>query len=162
MITQKSSDASPFLIIFRNAGPDTHAHLTPEQRTQLMQQWNNWYEDLSAKGKVQHGHPLALEGRVVSMEQGRITDGPYAETKEAIGGYLFLTVADLAEATAIAKQCPGLPLGLTIEVRPIGEGQSCVERRERSLVVEKRTTHSGSTGFTVSRSDAQVSENMLN
>jgi hypothetical protein len=84
-----------------------------------MKQWNDWYEGLAAQGKVQHGHPLALEGRVVSSVQGRVADGPYAETKEAIGGYLFLTVANLDEATAIAKQCPGLPIGLTVEVRPI-------------------------------------------
>ena len=49
----------------------------------------------------------------------RITDGPFAESKEAIGGYIFLTVRDLDEATAIARDCPGLPLGLVVEVRPV-------------------------------------------
>jgi hypothetical protein len=49
----------------------------------------------------------------------RVTDGPYAEGKEVVGGYFFLTVKDLDEATAIAKQCPGLALGLTVEVRPV-------------------------------------------
>jgi hypothetical protein len=48
-----------------------------------------------------------------------VVDGPYAETKEVVGGYLFLTVANMEEATEIAKQCPGLPLGLTVEVRPV-------------------------------------------
>jgi len=86
-----------------------------------MQQWNDWYEQLAAQGKVEQGRPLALTGRVVAMTGGRVLDGPYAETKEAVGGYFLLKVADLDEAVAIAKQCPGLPLGLKVEVRPLAE-----------------------------------------
>jgi hypothetical protein len=111
---------SPFLLIFRNAGPETHAHLTPGQRTAKAKEWNDWVEGLIAQGKLQHGHPLELGGRVVSGPGGeRVTDGPYAEAKEVVGGFLVLTVADLDEATAIARQCPGLPQGLIVEVRPI-------------------------------------------
>jgi hypothetical protein len=110
------------MLIFRNAGPDVHAHLTPEQKSQLAQQWNDWFEGLSAQGKVAHARPLALGGRVVSGRKGeQVTDGPYAEGKEVIGGYFFLTVADLDEATEIARHCPGLPLGLTVEVRPVAD-----------------------------------------
>jgi hypothetical protein len=86
-----------------------------------MQQWNAWYESLAAQGKVEQGQPLELTGRVVSIIEGRVVDGPYAETKEAIGGFFLLKVADLDEAVAIAKKCPGLPLGLTVEVRPLAE-----------------------------------------
>lgn len=109
------------MLLFRNAGPAAHAHLTPEQQTSLMRQWNDWYDGLAAQGKVEHGRPLALAGRLVTMAQGRVVDGPYAETKEAIGGYFFLRVADLDEATSIAKRCPGLPLGVEVEVRPVAE-----------------------------------------
>jgi hypothetical protein len=122
MATNSSAQTSPFLLIFRNAGEESHRHLTPAQRDQLTKKWNDWYEELTANGKVQHGSPLELGGRVVSGAQGeRVVDGPYAEAKEVVGGYLFLTVADLTEATAIAKQCPGLPIGLTVEVRPVAE-----------------------------------------
>lgn len=122
------SSTSSFLLLFRNAGPDTHAHLSAEQRVQLAKQWNAWYDSLAAQGKVQHGRPLALEGRVVSGPRGeRVTDGPYAEIKEVIGGYFFLTVKDLDEATQIAKGCPGLPLGLTVEVRPVAEFSPVLE-----------------------------------
>lgn len=121
-----ATGSTPFLLLFRNAGHDVHAHLTPEQREQLAQQWNDWFQSLAAQGKVAHANPLGLDGRVVSGPRGeRVTDGPYAEGKEIIGGYFFLTVADLDEATAIARQCPGLPLGLTVEVRPV-VGQSPV------------------------------------
>ena len=110
------------MLIFRNAGPETHRHLTPDEQAALTQRWNDWFEGLAAQGKVQHARPLALEGRVVSGRGGeRVTDGPYAEGKEVVGGYFFLTVADLDEATAIAKCCPGLPLGLTVEIRRVAE-----------------------------------------
>jgi hypothetical protein len=118
--TPHPTGSVPFLLLFRNAGPDPHAHLTAEQQQELAQRWNDWYDGLARAGKVQHGQPLELTGRVVSGERGQVvTDGPYAEAKEAVGGYFFLTVANLDEATEIARQCPGLPLGLTVEVRPV-------------------------------------------
>lgn len=86
----------------------------------MTKRWNDWYEGLAARGKVQHGRPLGLTGRVVAGANGeRVTDGPYAEAKEVVGGYFFLSVADIDEATEIAKGCPGLSLGLTVEVRPV-------------------------------------------
>lgn len=111
----------PFLLIFRDASPSAYKTLSAEERQKLMSQWNAWYDRLEAAGKVQHGHPLEPEGRVVAMRGDRVVDGPFAESKEAIGGYFFLTVADLDEATAIAKECPSLPYGLTVEVRPLAQ-----------------------------------------
>lgn len=93
-----------------------------------MRQWNDWYDGLEAAGKVQHGRPLALNGRVVSGARGeKVTDGPYAEATEVIGGYFFLNVADLDEATEIAKHCPGLPLGMSVEVRPVADVSPVLE-----------------------------------
>ncbi|ATC65267.1 hypothetical protein CMV30_15645 [Nibricoccus aquaticus] len=114
--------AAAYLLLFRNAGPETHAHLTAEQQRVLAKQWNDWYDGLAREGKVEHGRPLGLGGRVVSGAKGeRVIDGPYAEGKEIVGGYIFLRVADLDEATEIAKKCPGLAQGLTVEVRPMAE-----------------------------------------
>src|SRR5258706_6290914 len=91
---------SSFLLLFRNAGPDTHQHLTQEQREQMTRQWNEWYDGLAAKGKVQHGRPLGLGGRVVSGAKGeRVTDGPYAEAKEVVGGAFFLPVSSIDKGT---------------------------------------------------------------
>ena len=110
------------MLLFRNGGPEVHEHLTAEQRAQLTQQWNDWYDGLARQGKVEHGQPLGLNGRVVSGARGeRVTDGPFAEAKEVVAGYFFLRVANLDEATEIAKGCPSLPLGLTVEVRPLAE-----------------------------------------
>ncbi|MEO7796559.1 MAG: YciI family protein [Opitutaceae bacterium] len=128
MATAPHSKSVPFMLIFRNAGPDVHHHLSQAERTALTKQWNDWFESLSSRGKVQHARPLGLEGRVVSGALGeRVTDGPYAEGKEVVGGYFFLTVEDLNEATEIAKGCPGLPLGLTVEVRPVADFSPVLE-----------------------------------
>lgn len=115
-----SSTTAAFLLLFRNGGPDTHAHLSPEQRVELTNQWNAWYDRLAAEQKVQHGRPLGLGGRVVSGKNGeRVTDGPFAEAKEVVAGYFFLNVSGLDEATEIARECPGLALGVSVEVRPV-------------------------------------------
>lgn len=108
------------MLLFRNAGPETHAGLSAGERTAIAKKWNDWVDGLAAQGKLLHGHPLGLGGRTVSGPMGeRVTDGPYAEAKEVVGGYVLITAADLDEATGIARQCPGLPQGLTVEVRPV-------------------------------------------
>lgn len=114
--------SSPYLLIFRDASPSAYAALSADQRQELLQKWNAWYDGLATQGKVQHGNPLELQGRVVSGARGeRVVDGPFAETTEAIGGYFFLTVSGLDEATEIAQRCPSLPYGMVVEVRPVAE-----------------------------------------
>ena len=116
------TSATPFILFFRNSGPETHAHLSADERQQLMTRWNAWYDDLAAEGKAIGGTPLELETRIVSGARGeRVVDGPFAETKEAIGGYVMLMVNDLDEATAIAQAHPGLPYGLQIELRRLAD-----------------------------------------
>lgn len=108
-----------YLLLFKNAGHETHRHLTPAEKAALAQRWNDWYEGLARHGKVKQGHPLALEGRLVTGPDARVVDGPYAEAKEVVGGFVWLTVGSLDEATEIAKQCPGLSVGVDVEVRAL-------------------------------------------
>jgi hypothetical protein len=116
------TSAIPCLLLFRNSGPENYQHLSPEQRQHLMMRWNAWYDELAAEGKAMEGQPLELQTRVVSGPGGaRIIDGPFAEAKEAIGGYVKLLVTNLEEATAIAQRHPGLEYGLQIEVRQLSE-----------------------------------------
>jgi hypothetical protein len=70
-----------------------------------------------AQGKAIEGQPLEDGTRIIAGPGGRITDGPFPEAKEAIGGYVTLMVSGLDEATAIAQRHPGLAFGLIIEVR---------------------------------------------
>lgn len=109
---------APYLLLFRNTGPENHRHLSPEQRQQLITRWNGWFEGLLAEGKAVEGQPLELETRLVSGPGGgRVVDGPFPEAKEAVGGYVKLMVGSLDEATAIARRHPGLDYGMMIEVR---------------------------------------------
>jgi len=120
MHTPPNATAAPYLLLFRNAGEESHRHLTPEQRVELTRQWNDWFDRLAAQGKVQDARPLELGGRVLSGARGeKVTDGPYAEAKEVVGGFFIITALGIDEATDIAKGCPGLAIGLTVEVRPI-------------------------------------------
>src|SRR4051812_5025603 len=77
------SDSAPttcsYLLLFRNGGPEAHAHLDQPQRAVLATQWNTWVEGLIAQGALEQGRPLGLDGRVVAGPGGaRVTDGPYA------------------------------------------------------------------------------------
>jgi hypothetical protein len=109
-----------FMLIFR--GTDWSKGLSPEEGQQVMNDWMAWFKGLTDQGKAIAGNPLEREGRVVSGKNGRVVaDGPFAESKEAIGGYFLLQVETLDEAVAIAQHCPALPFGLTVEVRQIAE-----------------------------------------
>ncbi len=77
----------------------------------------DWYERLVAEGKFKRGHRLTTEFRRVSREG--ITDGPFTEAKEIIGGYWFIVANTLQEAAALASQNPCLSCGLSYEIRPL-------------------------------------------
>src|SRR5205807_9612586 len=107
-----------YMLIFR--GNDWHKGLSPEEMQQVSDQWMAWFKRLTEQGKAIAGNPLEPKGKIVSGKNGRIVaDGPFAESKEAIGGYFLLNVGSLDEAVAAAQECPGLPHGAKIEVRPI-------------------------------------------
>lgn len=117
------AESSAYLLIFRESSPERYDAMSQEQRRHSLAEWNSWCDELSARGKMQAGHPLEPEGRMVSAAGGRrVIDGPYAEAKELVGGYFLVAAASLDEATAIAEQCPLLPFGMTVEVRPIAAG----------------------------------------
>jgi hypothetical protein len=110
-------ETQPYLLLFRNTGPQNHQHLSPDQRQQLIVRWNMWFEGLLAQGKAVEGQPLETDIRVVSGPGGRMVDGPFPETKESVGGYVKLLVGSVEEAVEIAQAHPGLEYGMLIEVR---------------------------------------------
>lgn len=76
-----------------------------------------WYEQLVAEGRFKRGHRLTTGTKLVT--RAGITDGPFAEAKEIIGGYWFIVANSLQEAAALASKNPCLTCGLSYEVRPI-------------------------------------------
>jgi hypothetical protein len=115
-----STTKSDYMLLFR--GDIWDKGLSPEQLQKVVSDWMAWFEKLKEEGRCLGGHPLEREGKLVSGKQGRtVADGPFAESKEAIGGYFYLQVADMNEAIEIARQCPGLEYGAVVEVRPVAE-----------------------------------------
>ena len=119
---------SDYLLVFR--GNVWDRELSAAQLQKVVSDWMAWFERLKAEGKCAGGHPLEEQGKVVSGKRRTVADGPFAESKEAIGGYFYLTVADENEAIEIAKQCPGLEYGSVVEVRPVAEICSVKQRAE--------------------------------
>jgi hypothetical protein len=118
METNSPTAPAPYMLFFRNSGPEVFQHLSADGRQQLITRWNDWFEGLVAVGKAIEGQPLEPETRIVAGAGGaRITDGPFPEAKEAIAGYVTLMVSGFEEATEIAKRHPGLAHGMLIEVR---------------------------------------------
>src|SRR5438874_6092860 len=101
------------MLLFR--GTDWHRNMSPEEMQAAAGRFMAWFEGLKAQGKAKAGQPLQNIGRVISKNGRAISDGPYAESKEAIGGYFILNVSDLVEAIEIAKGCPGLDQGIRVE-----------------------------------------------
>lgn len=94
--------------------------LPPEEVQEAMNRFTDWYEQFTRNGKIKAGQPLGHSGKVISGKGDRsVTDGPFAESKEAVGGYVLLQVESLEEAIEIGEQCPLLDYGSAVEVRPI-------------------------------------------
>jgi hypothetical protein len=109
---------SGYMIFFR--GNDWDKNLSPEEIQKVTSQFMAWFERLSAEGIAKGGAPLEVETRVVSASKGRIvSDGPFAESKEAIAGFFLLDVENMEQAVEIAKQCPTLQRGVNVEVRQV-------------------------------------------
>ena len=107
-----------FVFLYRG-GMSDGAQPSPQEMEAIMQRWQAWFAKLGEEGKLKEwGAPLQREGKVVAGG-GAITDGPFAEGKEVIGGYSIIKAKDLAEAATIAKGCPALETGGRVEVRAI-------------------------------------------
>jgi hypothetical protein len=110
-------EKSDYLLLFR--GMDWYQDLSPEEMQKTMTEWMTWFNRLLAEGRCKGGQSLGPEGKTVSGKIRNVTDGPYAEAKEAVAGYFLLHVKDMDEALEIAKECPTLGFGTTVEVRPL-------------------------------------------
>jgi hypothetical protein len=108
---------SEFMFLFRRPSQPTES---PQRLQQLMQRWQDWYKELEQGGHLADlGHPLEMTGTVVTNARGSFRDGPYAETKDIVGGYTVITAKDIAEAIKLTHGHPVFEMGGMIEVRPV-------------------------------------------
>ena len=107
---------SEFTFLFRGR----KASGSPEEMQQHFEKWVAWFKELGATGRLKDpGHPLEGSGKVVSGNQKVVKDGPYAEAKDVVGGYITVEADDIAQAVELSKGCPILEAGGTVEVRPV-------------------------------------------
>jgi hypothetical protein len=114
-----------YLLLIYNAESNWDAQ-TEEERGKMQQEFGAFTQGIIASGNFKGGnqlHPVS-KATTVRVKDGKtlVTDGPFAETKEQLGGYYLIDAADLDEATAIAARIPSAGMG-PIEVRPIVEMQ---------------------------------------
>ena len=107
---------SEFLFLYRG-GEAAHS---PERMQQTMNKWMSWLKELADKGHIKdQGQPLERTGKVVKGRQKTVTDGPFAEVKDVVGGYTLIEARDLAQAAELSKGCPIFEADGTVEVRPV-------------------------------------------
>lgn len=109
---------SSFLLILRQP---PGAPPSPEALKKIMTEFHGWMESLRARAMVIGTNGLdPTAGQVLRGAQGlSVTDGPYAEGKEIVGGYVLIEAASFEEAVAAARDCPGLAYQMSVEVRAV-------------------------------------------
>ena len=107
-----------YLLLFRGADVPQ----SPEESQAHMQRWMQWMGDLGKEGKFVGAQPLNKTGKQITGKNKVVTDGPFMEGKEMVGGYLICKAASYEEALEISKGCPILEFETGIvEVREIQE-----------------------------------------
>ncbi|HRI20315.1 MAG TPA: YciI family protein [Panacibacter sp.] len=107
-----------FMFIFH--GPvSTEKQPSPEEMQANMGKWMAWIGELRAADKYVSGEPLFPGGKLISGSNKMVTDGPYAEGKEIVGGFFIVNAADYNEAVELAKGCPDFETGGSVQVRQV-------------------------------------------
>lgn len=106
-----------FMMIFRSV-PQQDYTPSPEELEASIKQWQDWIGGIAAQGKFHSTNQLGFEGKTLSADQV-ITDGPYAEVKEIVGGNMIVKAEHIDEVMEMAKGCPVLQYGGKVEVRSI-------------------------------------------
>jgi hypothetical protein len=108
------------MFVFRY--PENEPDLSPEEMQKIFEKWRTWIDGMKARGRYVAGDPLEDEPGIVlrGLNGARMTDGPFAEAKEVVAGYVMIKADNFAAATEFAKGCPALDLpGRSVEVRQI-------------------------------------------
>ncbi|MGN6495104.1 MAG: YciI family protein [Agriterribacter sp.] len=106
-----------FMLIFHGGQME---YPSPEDMQANMSQWLGWIEKLAKQNKYVSGEPLLPGGKLISGKDGKtVTDGPYTEGKEVVGGYFIINAENMDEAVAISKDYPDYDKGGTVQVRQV-------------------------------------------
>ena len=109
-----------FALVFRRP-PSDPSKVSPKDMQEIAKKWDAWHEELAGQGKLGATVRLGTEGKVLKTG-GVITDGPFVELREILGGIFILKAETLEEATTLAHGCPVLGMGGSVEIRPLYVG----------------------------------------
>ena len=107
-----------FMLIF-HGGSSTNIGRSPEDMQASMGKWMAWIDKLRKDEKYVSGEPLLPGGKLVKGADKKVTDGPYAEGKEIVGGFFIIKADNYDAATAIAKDYPDYEKGGSVQVRQV-------------------------------------------
>ena len=117
-MTTATTQSGTFMLLLR--GGISNRDLSAEQLQRQIDRYLSWIEKLRREGHFVAGEPLDESGKVLSGQNGNtVTDGPFTESKEEVGGYFIVRARDLEFAVELAKGCPIFANNGTVEVRPI-------------------------------------------
>jgi len=105
-----------FLLLLRSGQYESYSEV---EMKSIVQKFMDWSDELRADGIYYDSAPLKSGGRTLSVQDARIVDGPFAETKEAVAGFFMIEAADADAATRIGRNCPHLQYNGIVEVREI-------------------------------------------
>jgi hypothetical protein len=113
-----TSQPGSFMLLLR--GGVSNRDLSPDELQRQIERYMNWIEQLRRDGHFVAGEPLDETGKLLSGKDGStITDGPFTESKEEVGGYFIIRASSLEAAVELAQGCPIFRNNGTVEVRPI-------------------------------------------
>lgn len=107
-----------FMLIFKGP-PYDHFDLSPEEIQESMNKWFAWVEKLKQQEKYISGEALQVPAKMVSGTDQVVTDGPFVEAKELVGGYFVVKAADFDEAVEISRDFPDFNLEGSVEIREV-------------------------------------------
>ncbi len=105
-----------FMLLIRNGEPNDASR---EQMQQIVQQYMAWVGKLRAEGRFKGGDEVQSNGRILSKLGGKLQEAAYKNSPGAVGGYLLVEAENYDHAVEIAKDCPGLETGDSVEIRAI-------------------------------------------
>jgi len=105
-----------FVFLFRGGMDSTQS---PEAMQAQTQKWFTWISKLRQSGIYLGGDPLEPTGKQLDGKKKTVTDGPFIEAKEMVGGYVIVLAKDIDEAVEISKGCPIFEVDGKLEVRPV-------------------------------------------
>ena len=109
---------SQYILFFR--GTNWDKDFSPAMIQESMARLTQWIDDLSDRGILKSAAPLVNEGKIVTGKKGSsVADGPFAESKEAIGGYFLIEADSYEDAIKLTQTCPTLDYGAVLELRPV-------------------------------------------